>query len=394
MKFKDWILSIKMTETCEYCNNNLSTKSNLVFHQKNNKKCLEIQKNKSVNINSNLKQCEFCDKEFSSNIIKRHLSLCNQKKEKELEDKILHLENKILDLQKEYQDKILDLEKGYQNKILELEKELENKEKIITEKDNKISELENKISELHELNIKLQTENNIYQKDHQIIANMAQQPKTTTNTNNHITNNLAVYDNKLITDRFTNALSNITPMDLYDGQESISRLIAPCLKNDDGTQLYKCTDYSRGVYVTKDKNGNIVKDINGKNLVERIEPIASKKAVELLEENTTKRDKQRKIKYLKKHIENEYEEIESLKQHIKGYEINSSSWKYHNDRLKNMENTIERCLQEQEDLENEVEYETDSVEMCDEKLTDGVHDIKNMKKDSTKFSRKLSKLLT
>ncbi len=104
-------------------------------------------------------------------------------------------------------------------------------------------------------------------KDHQVITNMAQQPKTTTNTNN-IVNNLAVYDNKTITDRFTYVLSNIKPTDLYDGQESISKFIAPCLKNEDGTQMYKCTDYSRGIYIKKDHNGNIVKDINGKNLVE------------------------------------------------------------------------------------------------------------------------------
>ena len=36
---------------CQYCNSTLSTKSNLSFHQKNNKKCLEIQKTKLVKVN-------------------------------------------------------------------------------------------------------------------------------------------------------------------------------------------------------------------------------------------------------------------------------------------------------------------------------------------------------
>ena len=180
---------------------------------------------------------------------------------------------------------------------------------------------------------------------------------------------------------------------MYDGQESISRFIAPCLKNDDGTQLYKCTDYSRGVYIKKDQHGNIIKDINGKNLVELIEPIASKKAEELLQEDTVKRDKHRKIKYLKKHIENQYEEIENVRNHMKGYEVNSASWRYQNDRLKMIENDIERCIGEQEELENEVINGDEIIEVFDEKLTDGVHDIKNMKKDSSKFSKKLSRIL-
>jgi hypothetical protein len=220
---------------------------------------------------------------------------------------------------------------------------------------------------------------------------MAQQPKTT-NTNN-IVNNLAVYDNKLITDRFADVLSCIKPADLYDGQESISRFIAPCLKNDDGTQLYKCTDYSRGVYVKKDKDGNMIKDINGKKLVELIEPIASKKAEELLEEDNNKRDKQRKLKYLKTHIKNQYNELENLKEHLKGYKKDSENWKYHNQRLKMIENDIDNCVEEQDELENEGICVLDIDELWDEKLTDGVNDIKNMKKDHTKFSKKLSKLL-
>ena len=340
-----------MNIICEYCNNSLSTKSNLKIHQKNNKKCLEIQKSKSIDINSNLKECEYCLKTFSSNIINKHLLSCNIKKEVNRQE----LENKISEL-----------------------------EKIILEQQIKISELQ----------VENNMYKNIYEKDHQVITNMAQQPKTTTNsnTNNNIINNLVVYDNKTITDRFTDVLSNIKPTDLYDGQESISRFIVPCLKNDDGTQMYKCTDYSRGVYIKKDHHGNIIKDINGKNLVELIEPIASKKAVELLEEDNNKRDKQRRLRYLKKYIESQYEEIENVKNNMKGYEINSSSWKCQNNRIKMLENIINKHVEEQEELENEGIDELED-EIYDDKLTDGVNDIKNMKKDSSKFSKKLSKLL-
>ena len=362
-----------MSEVCDYCNSKLSTKGNLLFHQKNNKKCIELQKNKSTDINYNLKKCQFCNKEFSSNIIKRHLSNCKIKKEKDLENKMSEYENKISILERECENKISE----YENKMSILKREYENK-----------------ITNIIALNIKLETENNmyknIYEKDHQVITTMAQQPKN--NTNNNIVNNLAVYDNKTITDRFTDVLNNIKPTDLYDGQESISRFIAPCLKNDDGTQLYKCTDYSRGVYIKKDHHGNIIKDINGKNLVELIEPIASKKAVELLNEDNNKRDKQRRLRYLRKHIETQYEEIEIIRNNMKGYEIDSSSWKCQNNRIKMLENNINKHTEEQEELENEGIDELDN-EVCDDKLTDGVNDIKNMQKDSSKFSKKLSKLL-
>ena len=355
-----------MKEICEYCNSSLSNKSNLIFHQKNNKKCLGIQNSQSVQINSELKECEFCNKKFSTNAIKRHLIVCKVK---------INIEEEKINSQKE---------KHYENRILELELKNTELEKINLEQQIKISELK----------AELQTYKNIYEKDHQVITNMAQQPKTTTNsnTNNNIINNLAVYDNKTITDRFADVLSNIKPTDLYDGQESISRFIVPCLKNDDGTQMYKCTDYSRGVYIKKDHHGNIIKDINGKNLVELIEPIASKKAVELLEEDNNKRDKQRRLRYLKKYIESQYEEIENVKNNMKGYEINSSSWKCQNNRIKMLENIINKHVEEQEELENEGIDELED-EIYDDKLTDGVNDIKNMKKDSSKFSKKLSKLL-
>ena len=347
-----------MTEKCQYCNSALATKSSLIHHQKNNKKCIKIQESQLGEVKTDFKECEFCNKKFNIFSIKRHLLVCILKKEKGYENKIFSYENKIAELEKT----MLTIKKEYESKISELEKVI----------------------------VKLQAENNIYEKDHQVLTNLAQQPKTNTN-NNHIINNLAVYDNKLITDRFNDVLSNIKSIDLYDGQESISRLIAPCLKNEDGTQLYKCTDYSRGVYIKKDKHGNLIKDINGKNLVELIEPIATKKADELLEENNNKKDKQIKIRYLKKLIENKYNEIEEIEEHIKGYIKDSDNWKFYNNKMKAIEEDIDAYKEEQEELENEII--NDVEEICNDKLAEGVYDIKNMKKDSSKFSKKLSKLM-
>jgi hypothetical protein len=145
----DYYLNLDFEENkeffCEYCNSTLSTRSNLLFHQKNNKKCLEIQKSKSIETKSDLKECEFCRKNFSSNIIKKHLFTCNIKKEKEYE-------NKISELKKDYENKIFELEKEYEDKIFELKN-------IIFQKDRYNFDLK-------ELNIKLQVKNIICEKYH------------------------------------------------------------------------------------------------------------------------------------------------------------------------------------------------------------------------------------
>ena len=67
---------------CNYCKKSLKTLSSLNYHKKNNKKCLEIQKNNFDNINSILTLCLFCNKQFTN--IKTHS--CKIKKLKEEEN--------------------------------------------------------------------------------------------------------------------------------------------------------------------------------------------------------------------------------------------------------------------------------------------------------------------
>ena len=347
---------------CQYCDKILSTKRNLESHIKN----CGITKEK-YNF-----ECKFCKKNLSTKRnLDWHINICLEKKDIELKQLKDIVQNKDKELKELKENNIKLREQNENYKKLE-----ENYKKQNEKHEEQIKDLQNKLENLANKAIDKPT----------IISK-------TMNTNN-IVNNLAVYDNKLITDRFTNALSSIKPIDLYDGQESISRFIAPCLKNEDGTQLYKCTDYSRGVYIKKDKDGNIIKDINGKNLVELIEPIASKKAEELLEEDNIKRDKQRKLKYLKNCIENKYKDLENLKMHIQGYEVGSDSWKYHETKMKTIENNINNCIKDIEKIEKEgISCELDEFEYYDDKLTDGVNDIKNLKKDQTKFSKNLARLM-
>ena len=145
------------------------------------------------------------------------------------------------------------------------------------------------MNELKEKNIKLESENNIYKKDHETVTSIAKQPKITNNYNN-----LSVYNDDVIKDRFTSAMNNIKPSDLYDGQKSIGRFVAPCLQNDDGTKMITCSDFARNVFIVKDEEGNLNKDIKCRNLASIIEPIATAKVDELIKEDNDKRWKENK----------------------------------------------------------------------------------------------------
>lgn len=345
---------------CDFCKNILSSKSSLNYHKKNNKKCLEMQNKNKLDINSCLKVCEYCNKSFSISNINTHITNCKIKKKSDYEK----LNNEYEKLKNEYEHKIQELKNEY----------------------------ENKIQELKDYIIKLETENSIYKKDHETIGDIAKQPKTT----NNIINNLSVYDDDEIKNRFHLALSNIKPSDLYDGQKSIGRFVAPCLKNDDGTKMLSCTDYSRNVFIYKDKHGNVNKDIKCKNLAELIEPIASAKADELIKEDYCNRMKSFRLSTLQNQINKRQHEIKNLNEHLLGVEKNSKKWKYIKETIDKKENDNLNDINEIEELENEGITNEDEDEEKDKystKLIVAADDIKEMQKDSTKFSKVLSELV-
>ena len=335
---------------CKFCKSTLKTVSSLNYHLKNNKKCLEIQEKVTGEVNSALVKCEFCDKNYSMSNIGNHVKNCKTKKV----DVYEKLQNDYNNLQTEYEKKIQE------------------------------------VQDLKEYIIKLETENSIYKKDHDTISDIAKQPKNT--INNNTINNLSIYDDNEIKNRFSIALNNIKPSDLYDGQKSIGRVVAPCLKNDDGTKMITCTDYSRNIFMYKDKNGNINKDIKCKNLAELIEPLASAKAGELMKEDYHNKTKSLRLLNLQKQISQREKEINELDRHLLGLEKDSKAWDntFSIIRQKYSENRKNRI--EIEELENE------GITCADEyiystKLVDAADDIKEMQKDSTKFSKTLSELV-
>ena len=309
------------------------------------------------NIECVLQSCDFCCKKFTN--IKTHIKTCKRKKE-------------------QYTLRSNEIEK-LRNENLELKRELEEMKKYIVKLENQMIDT-----------IRLRTENDIYKKDHDVLISLAKQPTTTTN---HYTN-LAVYNDDYIKTKFTTAISNAKPSDFYDGQKSIGRFVAPCLKNEDGTKLIECKDFSRNVFIKKDEYGSIKKDIKCRNLANIIEPIASAKVEELIKEDNDKRWKTTRMHILKKQIHNREYEIDQLEHHLLGFVKHSSQWNYINDQLKEKENENDR------DLEEYVRLEDDDDIMCnknvpnyDEKLMYAADDIKEMKKDCGKFSKIVSELI-
>jgi hypothetical protein len=156
--------------------------------------------------------------------------------------------------------------------------EIEEKDNIIKEKDYIIKQKDNEIFELKMIIAELNGKNKVYEVEQESLIKIAMQPKT---TNNNTYNNLSIFDKDILTERLSMTLQNITPEQLYDGQKSVARILAPCLDNGDGTKMISCSDKSRGIFVSKDKHGNINKDFEAKNLVEVIHPIVVTKADEI-----------------------------------------------------------------------------------------------------------------
>jgi hypothetical protein len=241
---------------CEFCKNKFKTLLILNTHKKRAKYCIEIQIKNNINVSSNqLKTCEYCSKQFASNIINKHLETCKIKKEKDIEE-IYKKENeellKCLQIEKSINKKNSSINKELQNKILELEN-------ILTEKKVYVAKLESEIEYKNE-DLKIF-------KNH--VIDMAKQPKTTNNTttNNKILS-IQTPLNLNDIDHIKNLLETKYNINyVLEGQKGLAKFTVDNLLTDDGGNLkYKCTDPSRQVYKFIDESGEIQKDIDAKKI--------------------------------------------------------------------------------------------------------------------------------
>jgi len=259
-----------------------------------------------------------------------------------------------------------------------------------------ITQLKLEIKMLTEANISLQAENKVLQKHQDVVFKMAKEPKTTnkiTNKITNITNNLTVYDSNLIKDRFTTVINDVVASDLYDGQKSISRLVAPCLTNDDGTKMIQCSDYSRNIFITKNSDGNIVKDINCRNLCNIIEPIATKKANQLFTDDFNERSKFFEIKKLEKSMKDRENKIQSLHATSKGFKITSTEFRDYMRRIHVEEKQNEADLIQYYALKNSGVKPCSDIDFVDIKLSTAIDDIQELKTNPSVFSKNLSQYI-
>jgi len=221
---------------CFYCKKTLSSKSNLNYHQKNNKGCLVIQneiKNKNE-IMIKLVICEFCNKSFSESNLIKHLNKCKIKKN-------------------------IETENFNKEKDIEIKKLIKERK----EKDAEIEKLKKENIELRFEIVSLKAENNIFSKGHQEIMKLAKQPKTTKNNNIIIGNNF-FNDTEKVKDIINTKLDRF---DIAAGQKGIAQFaVKNILKNEEGLLNYVCTDSSRGVFNLLHDNGDLEKDIKATKL--------------------------------------------------------------------------------------------------------------------------------
>jgi len=249
---------------CLFCKKNLSSKYNLSYHQKTNKKCLSIQEVENNNvIEVKLSTCDFCNKSFTSQNLKVHLSICKLKIKHD-NKKNLEKENekKIEELKKENEKKINEIKKENEKKIDEIKKDYEKKLK----KQKKLLQLKN--IEICKLQKELEVKDEIYDDEHKTIKTIALQPRTNTNNNNNtnIIGNLNLDD----TERIKNAIeTNFTADDILDGQKGLANFaVRNILKDEHGNLLYACTDSSRKMFKFRNLDGHIIKDVNTQKLTD------------------------------------------------------------------------------------------------------------------------------
>ena len=326
-------------------------KTTLKIHMKNNKKCLQIQSNNRADVISALIPCKHCGKTFSKTNIGNHLGICKAK-----------------------------------NKTIREQLEIDNT-RLTTQVAQLTLDFQTKIQELNLYIAKLETRCDIYREDHDIVASIAQQPKNT--TNNII--NLSTLDMDVIKDRFYDTLANVVPSDLYDGQAAIGRMIAPCLKNEDNTNMLACTDYSRGVFTYKDDQGNLNKDIKCQRLAKMIEPIASARACEVFQGVGKSQSKFIRMSELNHLVQTKENEIDSYRQTLKDLVYDTSQWKLIDNLIAELLIENMKYRREIEELERDMDDDNGCEDgIYDSKLLDGMNDIKEMRNDSARFSKAVS----
>ena len=343
--------------TCKFCNKELASKGSLSNHVNKSKTCIERRTNNTIPIKEF--KCNFCDKKFTTNQnFELHTKKC-----------LVYLLNKIDDQKDEYELKLKDQKEEHELKFREQKDEYE----------KKIRELQDKLEN---------------------IAIKASLKSTTTNVSNNTNNNnilnLAPLDMEILTKRITNAINNMTAEHVMEGQGGVAKLISSCFTNEDGKKVITCTDTSRGIWKSKDKDGNIIKDYKANKIAKVVHPLATTKANEIIVDDEEKRNKICALQRLRKRKEDrvkaDIQDAETLREMRREDPMKIMYENRRNERSKT--HYEEGFLEEQ--LNNELS-DWDKFNANDEekpfKLVTGKNDISELNKDSSNFSTSLISLV-
>jgi hypothetical protein len=338
---------------CEYCKNEFSSKKNLNTHQTSAKYCLKIQ-GKNIDNASNF-ECFNCNKKFT---LKSSLATHEKKCAKNLNE-IDILKMKLSISEQKNQQSQKEIEKTVQNAINEVKSQIFEK---------------------------------LHAEDTKVIHKIALQPKTTNNTttNNNKIVNLAVFDINEIKTRLAENIENIEACDLYEGQISVARILAPCLQNPDGQKMITCSDFARSSFSYKDQHGNINRDIKCLKLANEIEPIVTKKANSLIQEDYEKREKCREFTELKSRLREENILLENMEEQLNSLSIGTKQYNELEKRINEKQDFINEIYENYKTLEYDGATYIEAENFCDVKLVEGSDDIKGLKKNPTKFAKELS----
>jgi hypothetical protein len=234
---------------CEFCFSSFTSKGNLLTHQKRTKKCLILQ-NKDITDDF---VCNVCNKKYTSKYrMTKHLEKCKENNERKYSEIELKYNNLV---------------KTSTITIDALKKKLKEHEKILKEKNEQIKELQDKLSTIAEIGVKKET--------------------MTYKVNNNIINQLIPYD--LDKHKISTIVNNeFTENHLYGKESGLANFaVKNLLQDSEGNYKMTCTDTARRIFLYKDKDGNVYKDVNANQFLDMYIPAVTKKSYNIISSKDT-----------------------------------------------------------------------------------------------------------